>query len=88
MLVLASTGPQDELAEAVARLEPYAGDVASYGTVDHLGATDYFLAVGHHALADPRAPAEAAAAVELTAATGVRPWHRKAVALLESLSAG
>ena len=86
--VLTATGPPDELAAAVSALEPYAGAVASYGTVDHLGAVDYFLAVGHRALGDPRAAAEAAAAVELTAATGVRPWHRKALALLESLSAG
>ena len=86
VLVLAEIGPREALAEAVARLEPYAATVASYGTVDHLGAVDYFLALGHHALGDPRAAAEAAAAVELTAATDVRPWHRKAVALAESLS--
>ncbi len=90
VLVLAETGPRDALAEAVERLEPYAGTVAVYGTVDHLGAVDYFCALGHRALGDDsRAAAEAAAAVELTAATGVLPWHRKAVALLESLrSAG
>jgi hypothetical protein len=86
VLVLAAIGRPDELADAVARLEPYAGTVATYGTVDHLGATDYFLGVGHHALGDSRAAAEAAAAVELTAATGVLPWHRRAVALLDSLS--
>ncbi len=86
VLVLSETGPTDELADAVARLEPYAGSVAIYGTVDHLGAVDYFLALGHHALGDPRALDEAASAVELTAAIGVRPWHRKALALLESLA--
>jgi hypothetical protein len=83
--VLAADGPSDELTEAVGHLLPYAGSVAAYGTVDHLGATDYFLALGHRALGDPRALAEAAAAVDLTAAIGVRPWHRKAVALLELL---
>ncbi len=86
VLVLAETGPREALAEAVQRLEPYSGSVATYGTVDHLGAVDYFLALGHRALGDPRAAAEAAAAVELTEAIGVLPWHRKAVALLESLA--
>jgi hypothetical protein len=86
VLVLAETGPGDELAEAVSRLEPYAGGVAHYGTVDHLGAVDYFLALGHRALGDvERARAEAAAAVELTVATGVRPWEHRARALLASL---
>lgn len=84
--VLAATGPADELASAVAALEPYAGTVATYGTVDHLGATDYFLALGHQALGNPRAADEAAAAVELTDALGVRPWHRKALALRDALS--
>ena len=53
-----ATGPPDDLAAAVSALEPYTGTVACYGTVDHLGAVDYFLALGHHALGDPRAAAE------------------------------
>ena len=87
--VLAATGPRDELAEAMEQLRPYAGEVATYGSVDHLGAVDHFLALGEHALGErDQALAYARSAVELLRRLDNRPWLRRAEALLAELEGG
>ncbi len=86
VLVLAESGHLEELADALSRIEPYAGQAATYGTVDHLGAVDHFLACGYAALGDPRAREHAERAVVLNEQLQCAPWRRRAEALLARLS--
>ena len=87
--ILARLGSPAQLGEAVRALEPYRGLTNCPGTwVDHCGVTDYFLAVGYAALGDPRALALATDAVAANELLGVRPWIRRASALVDSLSTG
>jgi DNA-binding SARP family transcriptional activator len=86
VLVLAETGSAEEVRAALARIAPYAGQTVAYGTVDHLGVVDHFLACGYAALGDPRAVEHARVAVELNERLQCRPWLRRAEALLAQLS--
>jgi DNA-binding SARP family transcriptional activator len=86
--VLAGAGETEGLEEAVARIAPYSGDVVMFGAVEHLGAVDHFLALGAEALGDREAARRhCAAALELLARLGNRPWQRRAEALAKRLEA-
>ncbi|WP_183408305.1 BTAD domain-containing putative transcriptional regulator [Nocardioides pocheonensis] len=84
--VLAGAGVTAGLADAVAAMAPYSGDVVTFGAVDHLGVVDHFLAVGTAALGDrERAERYCAAALEQLDRLGNRPWRRRAEALAAQL---
>ncbi len=86
--VLAVTGPEEELRTELDRLRPHEGLVSNYGSIDHLGAVDHFLALGEHALGDDEAAlAHARSAVEMLRDLDNKPWLRRAEALLEELEA-
>lgn len=85
LLVLSSVGTPDEVRSALAPLEGHLGETVSYGTIDHLGCVDHFVAAGYAALGDPRAAEVAAAAVALGERIGCRPWLRRSQELLASL---
>ena len=75
-----------QLRESLRRIMPWSGDVVTYGTVDHLGAVDFFIALGLVALGDhDRARPHAQAAVELCDRVRNVPWARRARALLTAL---
>ncbi len=84
--VLAEGGHLDQLGAALRRIEPYAGKVVSYGTVDHCGVVDHFLACGYAALGEPAALEHAERAVVLTAQAQCAPWLRRSEALHSRLS--
>ena len=89
VLVLAETGRLDELRPALERIAPYAGQAVTYGTVDHLGCVDHFLACGYAALDDPR-PAPSPSSTPARPSCSTRrlkclPWRRRAEALLARL---
>jgi hypothetical protein len=86
VLVLAETGTPEEVREALEAITAYAGQAVTYGTVDHLGAVDHFLASGYAALGDPRAREHAETAVVLNERLQCLPWKRRAEALLATLS--
>jgi len=86
VLVLAGTGSSEEVTEALARIEPYAGQACNYGSIDHLGAVDHFLATGYAALADPRALEYAERAVVLSEQLQCPPWKRRSEELVARLS--
>ena len=84
--VLAATGHEEELRAELGRLRPHEGLVSNYGSIDHLGAVDYFLALGEHALGeDEAALAHARSGVELLEQLDNKPWLRRARALLAEL---
>lgn len=88
VLVLAETGSADEIREAMERIEAYAGQAVTYGTVDHLGSVDFFLAVGYAALGPEhheRAVEHAREAVVLNERLQCLPWKRRAEELLARL---
>ncbi len=86
VLVLAGTGTPEEVSEALARITPFADEVVTYGTVDHLGVVTHFLACGYAALGDPRALEHAERAVVLNARLQCAPWRRRSEALVARLS--
>ena len=86
VLVLASTGSPEEVIEALARIEPYAGQACNFGSVDHLGAVDHFLACGYAAVGDLRAIEYAQQAVVLNERLECAPWRRRSEALVARLS--
>jgi hypothetical protein len=86
VLVLAETGTPEEVRDALEPITAYAGQAVTYGTVDHLGAVDYYLACGYAALGDPRAREHAERAVVLNERMQCLPWKRRAEALLATLS--
>ena len=68
------------------RIQPWSGDVVIWGSADHLGAVDFFvaqavLALGYRYVAR----AYAAAAVDLCVRVGNRPWERRARCFSPSL---
>ena len=85
LLVLCATAGADEIREALAPLEGHLGVPVSYGTIDHLGVVDHFVAAGWAALGDPRAVEVARSAVELNARLGCLPWLRRSERLLAEL---
>ncbi len=84
--VLAETGSASEIETALARITPHAGSVVTYGSVDHLGVVDHFIAVAYAALDDARAVEYARSAVEGNARIQCAPWKRRAEALAARLS--
>ncbi len=86
VIVLAETGSPEEVRAAVERIEPYAGEACTYGSVDHLGGADHFLAYGYAALGDPRALEYAERAVVLNERLQCAPWRRRSEALVARLS--
>jgi AAA ATPase domain len=86
VLVLAETGTPEEVKEALTRIEAYAGQAVNYGTVDHLGSVDHFLARGYAALGDARALEHAERAVVLNERLQCAPWKRRAEALVAHLT--
>ena len=86
VLVLAETGTAEEIRAALERITAYAGQAVTYGTVDHLGSVDLFLATGYAALGDPRAREHAERAVVLNERLQCRPWQHRAETLLAQLS--
>ena len=87
VLVLAESGHLDCLGEALSEIFAFAGQPASYGSVDHLGVVDHFLAAGLAALGDPRALEYAERAVVLNAKAECAPWLRRSQALRDRLAA-
>ncbi len=85
LLVLCSTGSQQEVREALRLLEGHLGAPVSYGTIDHLGVVDHFVAAAYAALGDPRALEVARSAVELNRRLTCLPWLRRSEELLASL---
>jgi hypothetical protein len=86
VLVLAESGTPAEIRAAVERIEEYAGQSCCYGSVDHLGCVDHFLASGYAALGDPRALEYAERAVVLNERVQCLPWKRRSEALVAHLS--
>ncbi len=88
-LVLAQTGSADEIRAALDRITAYAGQAVTYGTVDHLGCVDHFLACAHAALGDrDRALEHARTAVVLNEKLQCLPWQRRAEEQLGRLLEG
>ncbi len=85
VIVLAETGSLDEVRTALERIEPYAGEACTYGSVDHLGCADHFIAYGYAALGDPRALEYAERAVVLNERLECLPWKRRSEALVARL---
>ena len=86
VIVLAETGSLHEVRTALERIEPYAGEACTYGSVDHLGCADHFIAYGYAALGDPRALEYAERAVVLNERLECLPWKRRSEALVARLS--
>ena len=86
VIVLAETGSPEEVRTALERIEPFAGEACTYGSVDHLGCADHFLAYGYAALGDPRALEYAERAVVLNERLQCLPWKRRSEALVARLS--
>jgi hypothetical protein len=85
LLVLTETGSPDEVREALAPVETHLGRVASYGSVDHCGVVDHFVAAAYAVLGDPRAKVMAERALELNRSLGCEPWVRRSEELLRRL---
>jgi tetratricopeptide (TPR) repeat protein len=85
LLVLAETGSPDEVREALALVEPHLGRVASYGSIDHCGVVDHFVASAYAALGDARARETAERALDLNRELGCLPWVRRSEQLLRRL---
>jgi DNA-binding SARP family transcriptional activator len=84
--VLALCGRTDGLAEALARIEPYADEHATYGSVLSAGSTAYFIGLGALALGDTeRARAALEQAVRVNAASGSRRFEEHARRALSAL---
>ncbi len=88
VLVLAEAGSAEEIREALEQITAYAGQAVTYGTVDHLGCVDHFLATGYAALGPEhheRALEHARRAVVLNERLECLPWKRRAEALVARL---
>ncbi len=55
LAVLAAGGNRDEIAGAMGPVAAYSGELVAFGSVDALGAVDYFIALGSAALGDSEA---------------------------------
>lgn len=86
LLVLCETGTKAEIRAALVPVEGHLGAPVSYGTIDHLGVVDHFVAAAYAALGDERAPEVARGAVEANRRLGVAPWLRRSEDLLARLS--
>ncbi len=81
--VYAAGGQLPQLGESLRRIRPWSGDVVTYGTVDHLGAVDFFIALGLVALDDH----DGARTHALAAARAVRPGRQRALGEASSRTA-
>ena len=80
--VLASAGPGDALDADLEFLAAHTGSVVVYGTIEHIGAVDYFLALGETARGNVESARKyLAPARELLQRMDIRPWLRRADAL-------
>ncbi|MGA8994013.1 MAG: BTAD domain-containing putative transcriptional regulator [Nocardioidaceae bacterium] len=86
LLVLAETDHRRATGRALVRVVEHAGRTVTYGSVEHLGAVDHFIAHGYAALGDARAVAFAERAVDLNRGLQCAPWLRRSQALLARLS--
>jgi hypothetical protein len=87
--VFAAAGQAGEARAALDLITGWSGELVLYGNADHLGAVDYFIALGLAALGEPGAAARhAQAAAERCAGIGNRPWERRAAALAARLANG
>jgi hypothetical protein len=86
LLVLSETGTEEEIRRALAPVEDHLGTPVVYGTVDHLGSVDHFVAAAYAALGDPRAEAVARGAVARNAELGTLPWLARSEALLARIT--
>ena len=85
--VFAAAGLIDEVRGALDRIATWAGEVVIYGSVDHLGAVDFFIAAGLAALGDrTNALTHARAALACCERVGNRPWGRRVAAQVARLS--
>ncbi len=84
--VYAAAGRIDQTRKVLNRIRERSGDVVTFGSIDHLGAVDYFIASGLSAFGDmDGARAAARAAVELCDRIDNRPWGRRARSLLAAV---
>jgi hypothetical protein len=84
--VLALCGRTEGIAEALARIEPYADEHATYGSVLSAGSTAYFVGLGALALGDAeRGRAALEHAVRVNAASGSRRFEEHAREALAAL---
>lgn len=80
--VLASGGPGEAFDADLEFLSAHSGSVVTYGTIEHLGAVDYFLALGELMRGNPdRAAGYLDDATELLQRMDIRPWLRRAQTL-------
>jgi hypothetical protein len=87
--VFAAAGRAEDTRAALDRITAWSGELVLYGNADHLGAVDYFIALGLAALGeDGAAERHARAAAGRCVAIGNRPWARRAAALAGRLAAG
>ena len=87
LLVLSETGTAEEVRTALAPLDDHLGAPVSYGSIDHLGVVDHFVAAGHAALGDrARAIAHAQEAAVLNERLQCLPWKRRSEVLLARLT--
>jgi DNA-binding SARP family transcriptional activator len=86
LLVLSETGSEADIRRALAPVEDHLGAPVAYGTVDHLGSVDHFVAAAYRALGDPRAEQVARSAVARAAELGTLPWLRRSEALLARIT--
>ncbi len=85
LLVLCGTGSAEEIREVLEPVEDHLGAPVSYGTIDHLGVVDHFVAAAYAALGDPRAAEVARSAVERNRALTCLPWMRRSETLLAAV---
>ena len=87
--VLAALDDRPRVSVLVDQLVPNAGDVVTYGALDHLGVVDHFLALGLRSLGrDDEALGWARRAVEGNRALDVLPWLRRSEQLVATLEGG
>ena len=83
--VLAETGHEERAARGAGPARAHAARLVNYGSIDHLGAVDHFLALGEPPSATRAALAHARSGVELRERLDNEPWLRRAEALLAEL---
>jgi hypothetical protein len=86
--VFAAAGRAEDTRSSLDRITAWSGELVLYGNADHLGAVDYFIALGLAALGEAGAARHARAAAGRCAGIGNRPWARRAAVLAGRLAAG
>ena len=86
LAVLAAGGNRDEIAGAMGPVAAYSGELVAFGSVDALGAVDYFIALGSAALGDSEAARrQVVAALKLDQTVGNVAWAQRAEELATRL---